>query len=295
MPAAAYLGNVNLKGQNTTIGFTEQQILELAKCKEDPCYFINNYVKIIHVDDGLIAFTMFDYQEKMVKNMHNNRFNIFKLPRQVGKTTVSVGYILHYIIFNANVRVALLANKGMTARTELLARLQQSFESLPQWMQQGIVSWNKGSLELENGSRVIAAATSSSAIRGGSYNIIFLDEFAHILDNVAEEFFTSVYPTISSGKTTKIIIVSTPKGMNLFYKLWNDAETKRNRFVPFTIDWRDRPGYDEAWYEETMANMDENRFQQEFESFCTDTYIDVYDTVSRKFTQMKIGDLYDAL
>ena len=166
---------------------------------------------------------MYDFQRKMVNVFHNNRFSINKLPRQSGKSTVICSYLLHYCVFNDNVNVAILANKSSTAR-DLLGRLQLAYEHLPKWMQQGILNWNKGSLELENGSKIVAASTSSSAVRGSTFNIIFLDEFAYVPHNIAEEFFSSVYPTISSGETSKVIIVSTPHGMNMFYKMWVDAE-----------------------------------------------------------------------
>ena len=173
---------------------------------------------------------MYDFQEKMVSKFHDYRFNIAKLPRQSGKSTIVTSYLLWYVLFNANVNVAILANKAATAR-EMLQRLQLSYENLPKWLQQGILGWNKGSLELENGSKILAASTSASAVRGMSFNIIFLDEFAFVPNHIAEQFFSSVYPTVSSGKKTKVIIISTPHGMNMFYKLWHDAELKKNEYV----------------------------------------------------------------
>ena len=169
---------------------------------------------------------MYSFQEKMVDTFHENRFTICKLPRQSGKSTIIVSYLLHYVLFNENVNVAILANKSSTAR-DLLGRLQLAYEHLPKWMQQGVLNWNKGSIELENGSKIVAASTSSSAVRGSTFNIIFLDEFAYVPNNIAEEFFSSVYPTVSSGKSSKVMIVSTPHGMNMFYKMWVDAENKR--------------------------------------------------------------------
>ena len=193
------------------------------KCKEDPVYFAKNYCKIVSLDEGLVPFKLYDFQEDMVRRFHANRFNIAKLPRQTGKSTTVVAYLMHYALFNDNVNIGILANKAPTAR-ELLGRLQLAYENLPVWLQQGIIAWNKGSMELENGSKILASSTSASAVRGMSFNIIFLDEFAFIPNHVAEQFFASVYPTISSGKSTKVIIISTPNGMNMFYKLWHDAE-----------------------------------------------------------------------
>ena len=226
----------------------------------DPQYFIEKYLKIVSLDKGLIPFDMYPFQKEMVGTFHNNRFTICKLPRQSGKTTTMVSYILHYVLFNQNMNVAILANKAATAR-DILSRLQLAYEHLPKWLQQGILSWNKGSLELENGSRIVAASTSSSAVRGGSYNMIFLDEFAFVPTNIAEEFFSSVYPTISSGQSTKVIIVSTPNGMNMYYKLWTDAETKKNTYVPIEVHWSEVPGRDEKWKKETIVNTSEAQFQ----------------------------------
>jgi len=260
----AYLSNPNLKKANTSIEFTQDQILEFMKCKEDPVYFAKNYIKIVTLDHGLQPFKMYPFQEKLIENFHENRFNICKMPRQTGKSTTCVSYLLHYAVFNDNVNIAILANKASTAR-DLLSRLQLAYENLPKWMQQGILSWNKGSLELENGSKILAASTSASAVRGGSYNVIFLDEFAFIPNHIADQFFASVYPTISSGKSTKVIIVSTPHGMNHFYRMWHDAERRKNEYVPTDVHWSEVPGRDEVWKAQTIANTSEQQFKVEFE------------------------------
>ena len=213
-----YLGNPNLKKANTDIEFTQEQILEFVACKEDPVYFAKKYIKIVSLDEGLVPFDLYPFQEKLISNFHEHRFNICKMPRQTGKSTTCVSYLLHYAIFNDSVNIGILANKATTAR-ELLARLATAYENLPKWMQQGILVWNKGNIELENGSKILAASTSASAVRGMSFNILFLDEFAFVPNHVADAFFASVYPTITSGKSTKVIIVSTPHGMNHFYRL----------------------------------------------------------------------------
>jgi hypothetical protein len=207
---------------------------------------------------------MYDFQESMVESFHAERFNIAKLPRQSGKSTIVTAYLLWYVLFNDNVNVAILANKAATAR-EMLGRLQLSYENLPKWLQQGILGWNKGSLELENGSKILAASTSASAVRGMSFNVIFLDEFAFVPNHIADQFFSSVYPTISSGKNTKVIIISTPHGMNMFYKLWHDAERKQNEYVPTEVHWSQVPGRDEVWKEQTIKNTSEAQFKVEFE------------------------------
>ena len=264
MADATYLGNPNLKRANVQQNWTKKQLLEYSKCMEDPLYFIQNYVKIVSLDEGLIPFKMYPFQKEMVGTFHNNRFTICKLPRQSGKSTVMISYLLHYALFNPSVNIAILANKAATAR-DLLSRLQLAYEHLPHWLQQGVMSWNKGSLELENGSKILASSTSASAVRGGSYNIIFLDEFAYVPSNVAEQFFSSVYPTISSGQSTKVMIVSTPHGMNMFYKIWTDAEEKRNSYIPIEVHWSEVPGRDEKWKKETIANTSEQQFNTEFE------------------------------
>jgi len=260
----SYLGNDNLKAAGIQVNFTEDQVKEYVKCAQDPIYFIKNYIKIVSLDKGLVPFELYDFQEDMVRKVHENRFVIAKLPRQSGKSTTITAYILHYILFNQNMNVAILANKLSTAK-ELLHRLKNAYEYLPRWLQMGVLEWNKASIILENGSKVIASATSSSAVRGGSFNFIFLDEFAYVPQNVAEEFFSSVYPTISSGQETKVTIISTPHGMNMYYKYWTDAVNKRNSYIPIEVHWSDVPGRDEKWKAQTIANTSEEQFRTEFE------------------------------
>ena len=259
-----YLGNPNLKKANVPNEWTEAQIAEFLKCSEDPVYFIKTYVKIVSLDKGLVPFDMYDFQTEMVHKFHDNRFNIAKLPRQSGKSTIVTSYLLWYTLFNQEVNVAILANKAATSR-EMLQRLQKSYEHLPKWLQQGIIQWNRGSLELENGSKIMAASTSSSAVRGMSFNVIFLDEFAFVPNHIADEFFSSVYPTISSGKSTKVIIISTPHGMNMFYKLWHDSERGKNEYVNTEVHWSQIPGRDDKWKAQTIANTSESQFKVEFE------------------------------
>jgi len=260
-----YLGNERLKRVGVEINYTEEQALEIARCIADPVYFIRNYVKIVNVDLGLVPFEMWPFQENMVNSFHNNRFSICKMPRQVGKTTTTVGYMLWCVLFQEDYTIGVLANKGSLAR-EILGRLQKSYEYLPLWLQQGIIVWNKGNIELENGSKIFAYATSASGVRGGSYNLIFLDEFAFVQHNMAQDFFQSTYPVISSGQTTKVIIVSTPNGLNLFYKMWTDAIEGRSTYTPVEVHWSMVPGRDEKWKEETIRNTSEEQFRVEFET-----------------------------
>jgi hypothetical protein len=260
-----YLGNARLKRTGTELSYTKEQVEEILKCTEDPVYFIKNYVKIVNVDRGLIPFDMWDFQQDMVRTFHENRFTIAKMPRQVGKTTTTVGYMLWAAIFNEEYTIGILANKGQLAR-DILGRIQKAYEYLPAWLQQGIMTWNKGSLELENGSKIFAYATSAAGVRGGTYNLIFLDEFAFVPHNMAVEFFTSTYPVISSGQTSKVIIVSTPNGLNLFYKMWTDAIESRSTYKPVEVHWSMVPGRDAKWKEETIRNTSEEQFRQEFET-----------------------------
>ena len=288
-----YLGNPLLKKANTSMEFTQEQILEFMRCKDDPVYFAKNYVRIVTLDHGLMPFDLYPFQEKLINNFHNNRFNICKMPRQTGKSTTVVSYLLHYAVFNDNVNIGILANKAATAR-ELLDRLQTAYENLPKWMQQGVISWNKGSLELENGSKIMAASTSASAVRGMSFNILFLDEFAFVPNHIAESFFASVYPTITSGQNTKVIIVSTPHGMNHFYRMWHDAENGKNGYIFTDVHWSEVPGRDSAWKAQTIANTSEQQFKVEFECLGGETLIEIQDD-NENISKVSMEDLYDRM
>jgi hypothetical protein len=288
-----YLGNPLLKKANTSMEFTQEQILEFMRCKEDPVYFAKNYVRIVTLDHGLMPFDLYPFQEKLINNFHNHRFNICKMPRQTGKSTTVVSYLLHYAVFNDNVNIGILANKAATAR-ELLDRLQTAYENLPKWMQQGVISWNKGSLELENGSKIMAASTSASAVRGMSFNILFLDEFAFVPNHIAESFFASVYPTITSGQNTKVIIVSTPHGMNHFYRMWHDAENGKNGYIFTDVHWSEVPGRDSTWKAQTIANTSEQQFKVEFECLGGETLIEIQDD-NENISKVSMEDLYDRM
>jgi hypothetical protein len=260
----AYLGNQNLKRSNVKHVWTPEQVQEWLKCAQDPVYFVETYVKIVNIDKGLVGFSMYDYQREIVQKSVENRFVICKMPRQCGKTTTIVGVMLWFVLFHENYSVAILAHKLSQSR-EILSRIQLAYEHLPKWLQQGISEWNKGNIELENGSKVLASATSSSAIRGGSFNLVYLDEFAFVDNNMQADFFASVYPTISSGETSKVLITSTPNGLNMFYKLWIDSEEGKNDYVRVDVHWSQTPGRDEKWKEATIRNTSEDQFRVEFE------------------------------
>jgi hypothetical protein len=264
MVELSYNGNTNLKSTNAPIDFTQEQIEEYIKCKQDPIYFIKNYCKIVSLDYGLIHFELFGYQERIITTMHENNRTIIQLFRQGGKTTTTASYILHYVIFNKSKTVAILANKAAASR-EIMSRIQDMFEGLPKWLQQGVKEWNKGSFELENGSKVFSSATSASGIRGKSVNLLYVDEVGIIPNAIAESFFASVYPTISSGKTTKIILSSTPLGYNHWWKFWNEAQLGINGFIPVSAHWSEHPHRDEKWAQQQKELLGELQYMQEVE------------------------------
>ena len=259
-----YLGNPKLKKANIQIDFSEEELQEIVKCSKDVKYFCEKYIKIVNIDEGLIPYEPYDYQTNIMRTVEANRFVICKMPRQTGKTTTMVAIMMHYALFNPDFNISILANKASTAR-EILGRLQLAYENLPWFLQQGIVEWNKGNIVLENGSKIFASSTSASAIRGMSINLVYLDEFAFVPATVQDEFFSSVYPTISSGTTSRVLITSTPNGMNMFYKLWHDAEKGFNDYATVSVNWWDVPGRDEKWKEETIRNTSEKQFAVEFE------------------------------
>lgn len=271
-----YRNNPNLKLPGVEMQYTKDQFEEYVKCANDPVYFCEKYIKVKTLDKGIVPFKLYAYQKKFIEELHQNRFVISKWPRQCGKSTCVTSYICHYVCFNQSVNVAILANRLKTAKEELFSKLQLAYENLPHFLQQGVVEWNKTSFKLENGSRVVCDATSSTAIRGGSYNLLLLDEYAFLPSHVAEEFYTSTYPTISAGTTTKLIIVSTPNGMNHFHKLWVDAmrpkgHKLKNKFVPVEVTWRETPISpgspklrDDEWAEEQISNTSPEQFEQEY-------------------------------
>lgn len=256
--------NARLKKTGQKIPLSKEQLQEFAKCAKDPQYFIENYVKIVSIDEGIIPFKLYTYQKRMVEKFHRWNRVILRAARQSGKTQTSAAYLLWFVLFNSNKTVAILANKQDTA-TEILSRVQESYMHVPLWMQQGIEVWNKTSFLLENKSRIISSATASNAIRGFTISLLFLDEYAHVPNNVATAFFTSVYPTISSGKTAKVIIASTPNGMNHFYKMFTDSLNKKNNFKNMTVTWDKVPGRNKKWAEDQKSVLSEEKFLQEQE------------------------------
>ena len=261
----SYLGNQQLKRSGVEIQWTPEMITEYAKCAKDPIYFAENYIQIVHVDHGLIPITMYDYQKEIVTKVTNHRRTCVVTSRQAGKTTTAVCVILHFVLFNPHKLVALLANKGDAAR-EILERIQTAYEHLPKWLQQGVIEWNKGSVQFENGSKILAAATSSSAIRGKSVAMLYIDETAFVEN--WDEFSSSVMPTIVSGQTTKVLFTSTPNGLNHFYKTCKGAREGTNGYQFVEVRWDSVPGRDEKWKEEYLASIDFDQEQFEQEMCC---------------------------
>ena len=260
--AESYLGNPNVKRDGVQQGWTEELIKEYVKCSKDPIYFAQKYCKVISLDQGLVPFHLYPYQKKMFEAFNEHRFNIVLACRQSGKSISACAYLLWFALFHSEKTVAVLANKGATAR-EMLSRITLMLENIPFFLQPGTKALNKGSLEFSNNSRIIAAATSGSSIRGLSVNLLYLDEFAFV--ERANEFYTSTYPVVSAGKDTKIIVTSTANGIgNTFYKIWEGASQGINEFHPFRVDWWDVPGRDEKWKEQTVANTSQLQFDQEF-------------------------------
>jgi hypothetical protein len=261
---SAYLGNSNLKRKDTQISWTPEMVQEFIECAQDICLFAKKHIKIVHVDHGLIPIDLYDYQREIILKSTVSRNVIVNTSRQAGKTTTAVVLILHYVLFNDHKTVALLANKGDAAR-EILDRIKIAYEALPKWLQQGVIEWNKGSVEFENGCKIIASSTSSSAIRGKSVSFLYIDETAFVEN--WDTFFASVFPTISSGNTTKILLTSTPNGLNHFYKTFTGAKEERNGYAWVEVPWQRVPGRDDNWKQETLAAMDfdTQKFAQEFE------------------------------
>jgi len=292
--SSGYLGNTNLKRIAEQMEFAPENLQEYVKCMKDPIYFAENYIKIVHVDRGFIPFVMYDYQKEIANKITNNRRLAVLTARQSGKTTTAVAVILHYILFNEYKTVAILANKGDAAK-EVLDRVKIAYEALPKWIQQGVEEWNKFNIVLENGCKIYAGTTSSSAIRGKSISFLYLDEVAFI--EGYDEFFASVYPTISSGESTKLMMTSTPNGLNHFWKTCKGAEEQTNGYEYTKVMWYDVPGRDEKWKQETLEalDFDEEKFRQEYCCVKGNTLVTVKNKDTDEVLTMSIEELYNNL
>lgn len=289
-----YLNNPNLKGLYNQIPLTAKQVEEYMKCSGDPEYFIEKYVKVISLDKGYVKFKLRPYQKRVVSTITDNRYTIIRQGRQSGKTVTVGAWLLWFILFNDTKNCCILANKGALARKHLDA-IKKSYESLPLWLQQGVAVWNKGSIELENGSVLIAASTSSSSIRGEAMNVVYLDEWAFVHPNMQEDFMTSTYPTISSGADSKIIVTSTPNGMEMYYKMWTDAVEGRSNYAWVDVHWTEVPGRDEKWKAEFIRNTSERQFNQEIACVTGDSLVTVRNKKTGKIEKIPIQELHDRL
>lgn len=257
-----YLGNNLVKRAGVDTSYTEEELIEYQQCSENPCYFIEKYTQIISLDEGLVPFNLRGYQESLIEHFNENRFSVVLAARQSGKSITSCAYLLWYLLFTPEVTVAILANKGAIAR-EMISRIVTMLETVPFFLQPGVKILNKGNIEFGNDSKIVAAATSSSSIRGMSINMLYLDEFAFVED--AETFYTATYPVITSGKDSKVIITSTANGVgNMFHKIYESAVHGQSEYKHFTINWYDVPGRDEEWKKMTIANTSEAQFEQEY-------------------------------
>jgi hypothetical protein len=287
-----YLNNPLLKKSDTKLSYTPEQVDEFVRCYKDIIYFFTNYVYIVNLDEGRMLFRPYDYQIDMVKTFHENRFSIAMLSRQMGKTITVAAYILWSAIFNRDYTIGILANKADKAQ-EILARVKLMYEELPFWLKPGILRWNERSIKLSNGTVVFSSATSETSVRGYSLNMIYIDELSFIQNDI--KFYESTYPVIASGKTTKVIITSTPKGLNLFYKIWNDAVQGRNNYKYFKATWERHPDRDEEWKRETIANTSQKQFDQEHACTTGDAQITVRNIVTGIVETIAVEDFYQRI
>lgn len=285
-------GNENIKAVGVQIQYTPEQIKEYVRCVKNPVYFIETFCKVVSLDEGIVPFKLYDYQKRIVRTVFENRFTIAKLFRQSGKSTVMAAYILWYVTFNANKTACILANKQSLA-VEILSRVQYMHELLPNWLKQGVSVWNRLSVNFENGSRVFCASSSASSVRGHSINLLMLDEFAFLPNDKADEFMASVFPTLSSSKDSKIIIISTPNGLNHFAKIWLEAEEGKNSFV--TVEGKYQEVRSEEWAENMRRLLGKTKYNAEILCVAPETLVTVYDKIKKRERTVSIGELYSAL
>lgn len=265
-----YLGLPNLKRANIKTQWTQEMINEWKRCRDDVVYFAQTYCAITHIDYGVIKVQLRDYQKDMLKIMAGSRMSVSKLSRQLGKTTAVAIYLAHYVCFNKAKAVGILAHKGSMS-AEVLDRTKQAIELLPDFLQPGIVEWNKGSIELDNGSSIGAYASSPDAVRGNSFSLIYIDECAFIPN--FQDAWLAIQPVISSGRHSKILITTTPNGMNHFYDIWTAAVEGKSGFVPYEAEWNsvkerlydDNDIFDDgwSWSSTTIFGSSVDQFRQE--------------------------------
>jgi hypothetical protein len=251
-----------LKRSNILWEYTREEILEMKKCAEDVSYFAK-YCKVM-TDTGLDYIRLRDYQTSVLREYQNHRFNIFLAPRQVGKSITSSIILVWYLLFNHDKNAMILANVGDTAE-ELMDKIKAIIKGLPFYMKPGMVVNNVMTMRFDNGCRVLAKTTTKTSGIGFTIHFLYMDEFAHINSNFIEAFFRSTYPTVSSSKVSRIIITSTPNGMNKFYEIYQGALTGENSFNPIRVDWWQVPGRDDEWKKREIGNLgSEELFNQEY-------------------------------
>lgn len=287
-----YNGNPNLKQIGEIIEYTPEQIQEYIKCSESVEYFLENYAKIVSLDDGIVPFKPFPYQKRILKSLATNRKLLVKLFRQAGKSSIVAGYFAWYCLFKSDKTACILANKLLTAK-EIFSRVQFIIEHCPKWLQQGIKEWNKMSFILENGTRCFCAATTPSAVSGQSISLLLCDEFGLLNSNLANEFIASVFPTLSSSQESQLIIVSTPKGMNHYYKMWQEAVAGLNGFLPIEGKWQEHPKRNQKWADEQRAILGDVRYSQEIECISGSSLVTVKNKKTGKIETLRIDELYE--
>jgi len=274
MPSKS-LDGVLTKKAHTKESFTEQQIESLLKCSLDNGYhyFCSNFFYIQHPVKGKLLFDPFDFQTRLLDAYHGHRFNINMLPRQMGKTTCAAGYLLWYAMFHPDQTVLISAHK-YTGSQEIMQRIRYAYELCPDYIRCGVVNYNKGSIEFDNGSRIVSTTTTGNTGRGMSISLLYCDEFAFVPPNIADEFWTSISPTLATGG--KCIMTSTPNSdEDTFANIWkeankkfdefgNEQETGINGFFPFTCRWNEHPDRDDVWATEERGRIGEERFRREY-------------------------------
>lgn len=290
---SSYDGNPSIKKAFVPIEYSHEQIAEIARCAADVNYFAEHYCTIVDPNIGKTLVRLRPYQKKMLSHIHNNRFTCVLAARQVGKSTITSIYIVHYLLFNKDKKIAIIANKLAIAK-EIFQKVRIAYERLPYWLQIGVVEWQKHGCTLENGSSCTSVATTEDGLRGITANVLFLDEFAFVRRGIAEAFYTSVYPTISATTEGKIIIVSTPNGLNHFHDIYNKAKNGKNDFKHFRVDYWEVEGRDDLWKTETIRNIGQTKFNQEYGNcVAKDTRIKIRNKKTGQIKNVQISKLFN--
>ena len=256
-------GKINTKAPNLVFEYRKEELEELAKCAADVTYFGNKYCFSM-TDEGIRKITLRTYQEDMLSAFQDNRFVVMLASRQIGKTVTSSIFIAWYLCFHSDRNIMVVANKLATT-SEIVDKIKTVLNNLPFYMKPGITAGGVTGMRFDNGCRLFSQATTKTAAIGFTIHLLFADEFAHIHSNFLLPFYRSIYPTLSSSQISRIIICSTPNGMNLFYDIYQGAVEQRNNYFPIRVDWWQVPGRDEEWRKREVANLgSEELFNQEY-------------------------------